>query len=184
MASTLAVGARTTFIRTCLPAAVDLKPMLARLCEERRHSAKIPVIEFVVDNSAESGGFFPYVRRFAGWRAKSGPSCPTPTSLPEIERILTDTPELPELVYFDLVRGGIASDKGRDGMSSNQVLPAAIAYHLVAASFEDLAFRLQNSLSYRRFCRIPKPGDAPSAQRFTKTSPRSVPPPGRPSATC
>lgn len=83
--------------------------------------------------------------------------------LREIDRILTDTPELSELVYLDLVRGDIAPDKGRDGMSADQVLRAAIAYHLVAPSFEDLAFRLQDSNSYRRFCRIPEPGDAPSS---------------------
>lgn len=88
---------------------------------------------------------------------------PHADELREIDRILTDTPELAELVYLDLVRGDIDPDKGRDGMSADQVLRAAIAYHLSAPSFEDLAFRLQDSSSYRRFCRIPEPEEAPSS---------------------
>ena len=83
--------------------------------------------------------------------------------LREIDRILEETPELVELVFWDLVRGEVDPDRGRDGMSARQILGAALAYHLVASSFEDLAFLLMDSLACRRFCRIPSLDQAPGA---------------------
>jgi len=87
---------------------------------------------------------------------------PHADELREIDRIIGESPDLCELVRLDLIRGGIAPDRGRGGMSARQVLGAAVAYHLSAPSFEDLAFRLKDSASYRRFCRIPDADDAPA----------------------
>lgn len=83
--------------------------------------------------------------------------------LREIDRIFGETPELVELVFLDLVRGEIDPDQGRDGMSARQVLGAAVTYHLVATSFDHLAFLLKDSLACRRLCRIPEPEQAPAS---------------------
>jgi len=88
---------------------------------------------------------------------------PRADELREIDRILEETPELVDLVFLDLVRGEIDPEQGRDGMSARQVLGAALAYHLVASSFDHLAFLLKDSISCRRFCRIPEPEQAPAS---------------------
>ena len=80
--------------------------------------------------------------------------------LAAMEKILDATPEAAKWVLADLVgRGGnrVSSKKGREGMSGEQVLRAMLLKQWCGYSFDDLAFHLADSISYRAFCQI-KPG--------------------------
>lgn len=67
--------------------------------------------------------------------------------------ILDAEPVIVELVYGDLIRGGIEADNGREGMTAEQVLRALIMKQMNGFSYEELAFHLADSSSYRAFCR-------------------------------
>lgn len=83
--------------------------------------------------------------------------------LAEMGRILDRHPETAEMVLADLVVG-IDASKGRGGLSGEQVLRAAIVKQLNQYSYEQLAFHLADSMSYRAFCRISfDPKKLPSA---------------------
>lgn len=73
--------------------------------------------------------------------------------LKEISRLLDETPGLARLVCCDLVRG-VDAENGRDGMSAEQVLRCAVAKQLEQWSYDELAFHLQDSTTYRAFCRL------------------------------
>ena len=68
--------------------------------------------------------------------------------------ILDKEPEITRLVYADLIRGGIAPDTGREGMTGEQVIRALIVKQINSFSYEELAFHLADSRSYRAFCRF------------------------------
>jgi IS5 family transposase len=59
-----------------------------------------------------------------------------------------------ELVAKDLVKGTKGSKAGRMGMSGEQVLRAAVLKQMHSWSYEDLAFALADSPTFRTFCRI------------------------------
>ena len=59
-----------------------------------------------------------------------------------------------EMIYADLVRGVINPDKGRIGMSAEQVLRALVIKQMNGFSYERLEFHLADSVSYRTFCRF------------------------------
>ena len=73
--------------------------------------------------------------------------------LKAIGNILDVNPECAELVYADLLEGGITPDKGREGMTGEQVLRAIIVKQMNGFSYEELAFHLADSRTYRAFCR-------------------------------
>lgn len=83
--------------------------------------------------------------------------------LQEISRILDATPQATELVYADLIAGGIDPDKGREGLSGEQVLRAAIIKQSNRYSYEELAFHLADSMSYQWFCRLGIGSRAPTS---------------------
>lgn len=68
--------------------------------------------------------------------------------------ILDAHPEFSKWIQVDLLAGGIAADRGRDGMSGEQVLRALVIKQSNGFSYELLAFHLADSQSYRAFCRI------------------------------
>lgn len=70
-----------------------------------------------------------------------------------IGNILDANPECADLVYSDLLDGGIKPDKGREGMTGEQVLRAIIVKQMNGFSYEELAFHLADSRTYRAFCR-------------------------------
>ena len=74
--------------------------------------------------------------------------------LVEMSRILDRHPEASSMVLADLVSGGVDPEKGREGLSGEQVLRIAIVKQLNQYSYEQLAFHLADSLSYRAFCRV------------------------------
>ena len=59
-----------------------------------------------------------------------------------------------EFVWENLTRGLRSPHKGRKGLGAEQLLRAAIIKLLFGFSYEQLAFHLADSLTFRRFCRL------------------------------
>lgn len=74
--------------------------------------------------------------------------------LEAMSEILNAHPEAAKWVLGDLVGQRVSSKKGREGMSGEQVLRAMLVKQLGSFSYDDLAFQLADSMSYRGFCRI------------------------------
>lgn len=72
--------------------------------------------------------------------------------LQAVRAILDAHPEFARWVQADLLAGGIAADRGRGGMSGEQVLRALVIKQANGFSYEELAFHLADSQSYRAFC--------------------------------
>jgi len=68
--------------------------------------------------------------------------------------ILDLLPGAAELVAKDLASGTKGTGAGRMGMSGEQVLRAALLKQMHSWSYEDLAFALADSPTFRTFCRI------------------------------
>jgi IS5 family transposase len=83
--------------------------------------------------------------------------------LREMSRILDAQPQAAELVLTDLLAGGINPAKGRGGLSGEQVLRIGIIKQMNNFSYEELAFHLADSMSYRAFCRIGIGAEVPTA---------------------
>ena len=65
-------------------------------------------------------------------------------------------------VHADLLLVGKADAKrDRKGMSAEQVVRAAIVKQMLGVSYDELAFRLSDSLQLRGFCRLSPADDAP-----------------------
>src|ERR1041384_3539104 len=91
--------------------------------------------------------------------------------LAAVRAILDAHPEFARWVQADLLAGGIAADRGRDGMSGEKVLRALIIKQANGFSYEQLAFHLADSQSYRAFCLIgvaEKPPKKSTLQRNIK----------------
>lgn len=80
--------------------------------------------------------------------------------LRQMSAILDGLPPVVTLAHDDLVRPGTQPDKGRKGMTAEQVLRALIIKQMNGFSYEELSFHLADSNSYRWFCRLGI-GDAP-----------------------
>src|ERR1044071_6052784 len=91
--------------------------------------------------------------------------------LAAVRAILDAHPEFARWVQADLLGGGIAADRGRDGMSGEMVLRALVIKQANGFSYEQLAFHLADSQSYRAFCLIgfaDKPPKKSTLQRNIK----------------
>jgi IS5 family transposase len=73
--------------------------------------------------------------------------------LAEISDILDSMPEVLAAIEQDLSEGR-RSDMGRPGMSAEQVLRALVVKQMNGFSYDQLAFHLADSSTYRTFCRI------------------------------
>ncbi len=71
--------------------------------------------------------------------------------LAAMSRLLGSIPELAELVMDDLVQGR-RTDVGAPGMTGAQVLRVGLLKQLRGFTYEELAFHLVDSASYRAFC--------------------------------
>ena len=78
-----------------------------------------------------------------------------------MSEVLDAHPKLLALVFRDLPRGKVRPKTGRPAMSAEQVLRAAIIKQTHGFSYQELAFHLADSASFRRFCRIEPFADAP-----------------------
>ncbi|MCP4449183.1 MAG: transposase, partial [Myxococcales bacterium] len=72
----------------------------------------------------------------------------------EISAILDAHPQASSLVLVDLIAGVVNPKRGANGLSGEQVLRIAIIKQANGYSYEQLAFHLAHSLSYRALCRL------------------------------
>lgn len=85
--------------------------------------------------------------------------------------VLDAIPEAAELVGADLARRGdklIDTTKGREGMTAEQVLRAFVVKQMNGYSYEELAFHLADSSTYRSFCRFGIAEKPPTKSRLQK----------------
>lgn len=73
--------------------------------------------------------------------------------LASISLVIDETPEMLEPIYKDLV-GRRQTDNGRTGMTAEQVLRCAILKQYRSLSYEELAFHLADSVTFRTFARL------------------------------
>lgn len=73
--------------------------------------------------------------------------------LEKISEVLDANPTIAGLAYLDLTRGGHGG-RGRRGMSGDRAVRVAVLKQLAQLSYEALAFALQDSCTYRRFCKL------------------------------
>ena len=85
--------------------------------------------------------------------------------------VLDAIPEAAQLVGADLTRRGdkvIDTSKGREGMTAEQVLRAFVVKQMNGYSYEELAFHLADSNTYRSFCRFGIAEKPPTKSRLQK----------------
>lgn len=70
--------------------------------------------------------------------------------------------KLTRLVYKDLIRNIENPDKGRPGMTAEQVLRVLLIKQMTGFSYAQLEFHLMDSASYKRFCRYGVADETPS----------------------
>jgi IS5 family transposase len=76
-----------------------------------------------------------------------------------MSQVLDATPSMLDMVYRDIVRS-ISTRTGRKGMTADQVLRCAILKQYRQLTYEELAFHLEDSSSFRGFARL-DPGQYP-----------------------
>ena len=79
---------------------------------------------------------------------------PRAKELDRISQILDCIPIITDMVLQDLTHGVKNRHRGAEGMSAEQVLRAAIIKQTEGFSYEELAFHLIDSRTYRNSCRI------------------------------
>lgn len=88
--------------------------------------------------------------------------------LEAMSKILDAHPEAAKWVLADLVGRRVSSRKGREGMSGEQVLRVLLVKQLGSFSYDELAFHLADSTSYRGFCRIGIRATIPTAKALQR----------------
>ena len=73
-----------------------------------------------------------------------------------ISLIIDETPRMLDPIYHDLV-GVKQTDNGRTGMTAEQVLRCAILKQYRNMSYDELAFHLADSWTFRAFARLERP---------------------------
>lgn len=99
----------------------------------------------------------------------------------ELERmsaILDANPRCQQLVAQDLRRDVRNPGTGRPGLNGDQVLRILLIKQMNRYSYEELAFHLEDSATYRRFCRLPAFDPTPArtslAENLKKVRPRTL----------
>jgi IS5 family transposase len=86
-----------------------------------------------------------------------------------ISHILNNCPGIAELVYADLIRGLADPKAGRDGMmSGEQVYKALTIKQMNSFSYDELAFHLLDSKTYRSFCGFGFGDEVPSSSTLQR----------------
>jgi IS5 family transposase len=89
----------------------------------------------------------------------------------KMSAVLDAIPDTAKLVGADLAHRGdkpIDTSKGREGMTAEQVLRAFVVKQMKGYSYEDLAFHLADSSTYRSFCRFGIADKPPTKSRLQK----------------
>lgn len=95
--------------------------------------------------------------------------------LQQVSDILDALPQAAALVHADLIRGGADPNKGRGGMTADQVLRALLIKQMTRFSYDELAFHLADSSTYSRFARIGIGSKAPDSSTLQKNIKRMRP---------
>jgi len=74
--------------------------------------------------------------------------------LRKLSKVLDRHPELPELVAADLIDTSVSA-VGRTGLSAESVLRCLVLRQQLGCSYEQLAFHLSDSVTFRTFARLP-----------------------------
>jgi IS5 family transposase len=74
--------------------------------------------------------------------------------LRKLSEVLDRHPEILELVAADLIDASVAA-VGRTGLSAESVLRCLVLRQQLGFSYEQLAFHLSDSVTYRTFARLP-----------------------------
>jgi len=69
-------------------------------------------------------------------------------------QVLDEEATINDLVFADLTSGGARIDTGREGMTAEQTLRALMVKQMNGFSYQELAFHLADSRSYKTFCRF------------------------------
>lgn len=89
--------------------------------------------------------------------------------LATIKRIVDSHPEIAALILADLVRGLSDPQSGRDGMmSAEQVFKSLLIKQMNGFSYEELAFHIEDSRTYRAFCGFGIGDPVPSGSTFQR----------------
>jgi transposase, IS5 family len=100
------------------------------------------------------------------------------TELEKIGELLSSNPGIARLVAQDLVRGVVHSHTGARGLSGAQVLRILLVKQMNGFSYEQLAFHLADSITYRTFCGLGALGPTPSrstlAENIKKIRPKTL----------
>lgn len=88
--------------------------------------------------------------------------------LARMSAVLDELAGAVDFVHRDLIRAGTSLGRGRKGLSAEQVLRAMIIKQMNDFSYEELAFHLADSTSYRWFCRIGIADKAPDKSTLQK----------------
>ncbi len=88
------------------------------------------------------------------------PAHPKAKEYEQISTILDSNPTIYELALQDLIKGIKKVGTGAKGMSAEQTVRAAIIKQTEEYSYEELAFHIADSTTFRNFCRIPIGTDA------------------------
>ena len=74
--------------------------------------------------------------------------------LQQISQVLDANPRMAKLVTQDLLRGVENPHTGAPGLTGDQVLRILLVKQMNGFSYDELAFHLTDSVSYRSFCRL------------------------------
>jgi IS5 family transposase len=88
--------------------------------------------------------------------------------LEAMSQILDAHPAVAQWVLDDLIQGQVSARHGREGMSGEQVLRVILVKQLGGFSYDELAFFLADSVSYRAFCRIGITQKIPTAKTLQR----------------
>jgi transposase, IS5 family len=87
---------------------------------------------------------------------------PRAAELIEMSRMLDASTVPLAAIQRDLTRGRkVSTKKGREGLSAEQVLRAALVKQMFNVSYDELAFHLEDSLQLRAFCRLSPSATSP-----------------------
>lgn len=103
---------------------------------------------------------------------------PHAAELEQISGILSSNPRMAQLVEQDLVRGVAHPHTGAPGLRGDQVLRALLVKQMTGFSYEQLAFHLADSVTYRSFCGFgalePPPRRSALAENIKKIRPETL----------
>lgn len=100
---------------------------------------------------------------------------PHAKELEAISLILDSRPIIADLALQDLVPEGVDASRGAPGLTGDQVVRGAIIKQMNQFSYDELAFHLLDSVTYRRFCRLGIADSSPAASTWQQNIKRLTP---------